>query len=203
MTAFIEEAPIYIPGDAWAHYTAAGKQTEAQELDSLVQQYLTQGGSITELPAGATSDESVTAGLRAQLSTSQFTAEEHIAHTTKRRRRATLKDLALVAHIEALLPADTRAALVKAVGISDGKLVRLMRDHLSHKPEVQALLASRWDSDAKLDKVREALDIGLQGYEKIRKYAGISYNHLKKLEREHRLRILKGVGGFRKREEVA
>lgn len=45
MTAFIEEAPIYIPGDAWAHHTAAGKQTEAQELDSLVQQYLTQGAA--------------------------------------------------------------------------------------------------------------------------------------------------------------
>lgn len=200
MTAIITEIPAHIPGDAWAHFTAANHPEQAQELESLVQQYLDQGGTITELPA-CVSGTPVPAGVVAQLAISKFTVEEHLAHDAKRVVKASKRDLALAEKIRALLPADSRNALVTALRSSHDRITAVIKAHLSDNPDAMALLEPRCNREAVLAKVQQAIAEGVVGYYNICEYADVSYATLKKMEKLHRLAITPNLSGFRQKEQ--
>lgn len=191
MTAFIEETPIHIPADAWAFLAGHPNPQQAADLEAKVQEYLAKGGTITEVPVGATADATseIDTHIYTLVATSKFGLDQHREHTAKARGAKLRRDQHLAARIRAYLPTDNRSGLAKALGVSDGLVCRIIRDHLSEVPEAMALLESRLDDAPKLKRVQEVLAKGVKGVANVCAQAGVGYKTLYKLERKYGLKV--------------
>jgi len=203
MTAFIEETPIHIPADAWAFLAGHPNPQEAADLEAKVQEYLAKGGTITEVPVGATADATseIDTHIYTLVATSKFGLDQHREHTAKARGAKLHRDQHLAARIRAHLPAESRAWLAKTLGVSDGLVCRIIRDYLADVPAAAALLEPRCNREAVLAKVQQAIAEGVVGYYNICEYADVSYGTLKKMEKLHRLEITPNLNGFRQKEQ--
>lgn len=87
MTAFIEETPIHIPADAWAFLAGHPRPQEVADLEAKVQEYLAKGGTITEVPVGATADATseIDTHIYTLVATSKFDLDQHREHTADRK----------------------------------------------------------------------------------------------------------------------
>lgn len=191
MTAFIEETPIHIPADAWAFLAGHPNPQEAADLEAKVQEYLAKGGAITEVPPGVSADTTgeIDAYAHTVARNSKFSLGEHMTHTSKAREAKIKRDLHLAARIRAYLPTDNRSGLAKALGVSDGLVCRIIRDHLSDVPEAMALLESRFDDGPALKRVQAVLAEGVKGVANVCAQAEVSYKTLCKLERKYGLKV--------------
>jgi hypothetical protein len=191
MTAFIEEAPIHIPADAWAFLAGRPSPQEAADLEVKVHEYLANGGAITEVPVGATADATSDIGAHAYTitATSKFGLEQRRKHTAKARGAKLRRDQHLAARIRAHLPAENRAWLAKTLGVSDGLVCRIIKGYLADVPAAVALLKRRFDDTPQLNQVKAELAKGTIGVGNICANAGISSSTLYALERKHGFKV--------------
>lgn len=191
MTAFIEEAPIHISADAWAFLAGHPNPQEAADLEAKVQEYLAKGGAITEVPVGATADATseIDTHIYTLVATSKFGLDQHREHTAKARGAKLRRDQHLAARIRAYLPAESRAGLAKALGVSDGLVRRIIRDYLADVPAAAALLECRFDDTPKLNRVKAELAKGTIGVGNICANAGIGLKTLYSLELKYGFKV--------------
>lgn len=204
MTAFIEEAPIHIPADAWAFLAGHPNPQQAADLEAKVQEYLAKGGTITEVPIGATADTTgeIDTHLHTLVATSKFGLDQHREHTAKARWAKLRRDQHLAARIRAYLPAESRAWLAKTLGVSDGLVCRIIRDYLSDVPAATALLECRFDDAPKLNRVKAELAKGTIGVGNICANAGIGLKTLYNLERRYGFKVPRTHRSAHKGEQV-
>lgn len=191
MTAFIEEAPIHIPADAWAFLAGHPNPQEAADLEAKVQEYLAKGGAITEVPPGVSADTTseLDTHIYTLVATSKFGLDQHREHTAKARGAKLRRDQHLAARIRAYLPAESRAWLAKTLGVSDGLVCRIIRDYLADVPAAAALLESRFDDGPALKRVQAVLAKGVKGVANVCAQAEVSYKTLYKLERKYHIKV--------------
>ncbi|MCG6540224.1 hypothetical protein MCB86_09065 [Pseudomonas sp. KSR10] len=187
----IEEI-VHIPADAWAMCFVAAHPEQSAELEMLTQDYLAHGGEIHEVPAGVrTKPDSKAERLLGVIPTTQFSRGEHLEHMAPAERRKSKRDAKLVEQIAQLLPVPNRAAISKALGISDDLTRRLLMEHFGE--EARGLLESRFDDGPALARVRQAIAGGAVGYLTICERACVHYATLKRLESKYRLKITKAT----------
>ncbi len=185
----IVEPDVTVPADAWAMCFVAAHPEQSAELEMLIQDYLAHGGRIHEVPSGTCSAPE--AKLLGVIPTTQFSKAEHLNHMAPAERRKSKRDAKLVEQIAQLLPVPNRAAISKALGISDDLTKRLLMEHFSE--EARDLLESRFDDGPALARVRQAIADGAVGYLTICERACVHYATLKRLESKYRLKITKAA----------
>lgn len=191
MTAFIEEAPVHIPADAWAFLAGHPNPQQAADLEAKVREYLAKGGTITEVPVGVSADTTseIDTHVYTLVATSKFGLDQHREHTAKARGAKLRRDQHLAARIRAYLPAESRVWLAKALGVSDGLVRRIIRDYLADVPAAAALLERRLDDTPKLNRVKAELAKGTIGVGNVCANAGIGLKTLYNLERKYGIKV--------------
>ena len=180
---------MHIPADAWAQCFVAAHPEHSAELETLTRDYLAHGGEIHEVEPGVCTGVNKSEKLLGVIPVTKFSRDEHLTHMAPADRRKSKRDEALVARIAAMLPVPNRAALTKALGISDDLTRRLLAEHFGD--EAAYLLESRFDDAPALKRVRQAMADGAIGYLNICEIACVHYATLKRLESKYRLKITK------------
>lgn len=178
-----------ISADDWAAAEPVVTQEEKRrELSEQVDLYIRRGGTIDEVPMGATARYIVdfTSKLK---TTSVFSAEHRSTHMIAQlvaiEKRYKGKDAELVKEVNAQLALSRNALeICKVIQCSECKLQRLLREYFPDDERAHRL--KRRNQDDKLAalavKAKRAVGEGIQGINNIARYCGVSYETLLKHE---------------------
>lgn len=178
MTVIIEEQDLHIDADEWKSVVGMGLKEDY--LEQLVEEYLANGGQIQEVPPGVTAE-------CFQVKISGFNVVDSAQASLRIKQRVARRSKAdeeLVTKLNDLLGHHVRKDMRKMLGISDGKLQRLLNDYFADDPRADASRASpngRDEPETIARRVKEVQAAGVKGMSATIKAVGTSYPMMRRL----------------------
>lgn len=180
MTMIIEEQEIRIGADDWRSVVGMGIKEDT--LASLVEEYLANGGTISTLETGKSSEI-----IQSQISGFNSVSSKHTDVIMQRRKRRQEKDdNSMIPKVDAMLnnyATMTRADMCKALGISNDRLLRLLDIYFKGDPRVAELEHTymRIKTAERVARVKEAQALGIEGRDAVARFCRMGTDVLRKL----------------------
>ena len=182
MTQIIEEVEVHISPDDWRSVVGMGLKEDW--LASKVDEFLASGGTIKQCEVGASTEilEKAYSGFNT------VDSKHRDVVNSRRAKRQEAADRAIIPKVDKALDncyERTMAEVAKDIGISPGRLRRILILYFPDDTRQDAMAFGRTKTDTELRadaaKIQALYDSGITGWNRLYAAAGISYEVMKRL----------------------